>query len=123
MVLGTTNLPTQLASQRHLKGPFLLFSDTFPQLQSPLGEMQREGNGLGSLLPPRVPQTLAQRPWLQASKWGEGEEWLPGHIVTFRGPQRRAPGPSPSRTAPPGLEGCMKFLSPFLIGAQGAWRA
>lgn len=46
------------------------------------------------------------RPWHKGlgsrpPRGGEGEERPPGHSVTFRGPQRRAPGPSPPRTAPP----------------------
>lgn len=114
--MGTLNLPTQLAFPNHLRGPFLL--------RAPL-ERQKEGNGLGSLLPPGVPQTLAQRPWLQASKGGggEGEERLPGHSVTFRGPQRRAPGPSPPRTAPPSAPWPWRgyeISDPFALWGPGA---
>lgn len=65
-------------------------------------ERDKEGSGLASLLPPVVPQTLAQRPWLLASKLGGGRG-RSGCLasVTFRGPQRRAPGPSPPRTNRP----------------------
>ena len=63
--MGTLNLPTQLAFPKPPEGSF--------SAQSTLGERQEEGNGLGSLLPPGAPQTLAQRPWLQASGEGGGE--------------------------------------------------
>lgn len=45
------------------------------------------------------PGTKALAPGLQVGRGGE--EWRTGHSVTFRGPQRRAPGPSPHATAPP----------------------
>lgn len=85
----------------------------------PLERRRKEGNGQGSLPPPRVPQTLAQRPWLQASQYGGGAERQPGRRMTFRGPQRRAPGPSLPRAAPPvppGLGGSRKFPSRCLVG-------
>ena len=64
MVFGNSKLAHPACFPKPPEGSF--------SAQSALGERQKEGNGLGSLLPPGVPQTLAQRPWLQASKGGAG---------------------------------------------------
>lgn len=41
---------------------------------------------------------------------------MPGHSMTFRGPQRRAPGQSLPRTSPSGRG--FKVSFPFSIGAE-----
>lgn len=116
--------PPNLSPKAALGGPFLILLKPLISHRGPLkGRRQKEGNGQGSPPPPRVPQSLAQRPWLPASKYGGREEWLPSHCVTFSGPQRRAPGPSLPRTAPlvpPGLRGSRKFLFPFLVGLESS---
>lgn len=76
---------------------------------------QEEGDRQGSLPPSRVPQTLAQRPWLWASMRGGGAG-VPGHSMTFRGPQRRAPGQSLPRTSRSGRG--FKVSVPFSIEAE-----
>lgn len=97
---GTPNLPTQLASQSQLKRSFFHPSSyTFPQPESPWREAEM---GWGPCCHPEF-----LRPWHKGlgsgppSWWGRGEEWRTGHSMTFRGPQRRAPGPSLPRSAPP----------------------
>lgn len=121
-LFGTPNLPTQLASQNHLRGPFqLLPSTSLRQRVSPWRGGRRKETGRG---PCHHPEFL--KPWHKGlgsrpPSGEEGEEWLPGHRVTFRGPQRRAPGPSLPRTSPlvpPGLGGGLKFLFPFIVGVQ-----
>lgn len=89
--MGTLNLPTQLAFPNHLRGPFLL--------RAPL-ERQKEGNGLGSLLLPGVPQTLAQRPWLQASKGGGGGGEAAWPQCDLQRPPEKGTWPLPAQNCP-----------------------
>lgn len=78
VLLGTLNLPTQLAFPNHLR---VLFCSERPW------RGRRKETELSPCYHQEFLQTLAQRPWLQASKGGGGEERLPGHSVTFRGPR------------------------------------
>lgn len=80
----------------------MLFSCTFPQPESPWRQAEgRKWAGVpAATLSSSDPGTKALAPGLQGGG-GEGEEWQPGHTVTFRGPQRRAPGLSLPRATPP----------------------
>lgn len=119
---GTLKLAHPTCFSKPPKGSLTLYPYTFPQPESPLGEGQKKEMGWGPCC-----HSGCLRPWHKGlgsrppSGGGRGEEWPPGHGVTFRGPQRRAPGPSLPRTAPPsapwpwrGLD----FCPPSLLGPE-----
>lgn len=113
------NLPTQLASQSHLGCalPSSLTPSVSHRVSSWRGAEGKKWAGVSAAtLGASDPGTKALAPGLQV---GGGEEWPPGHGMTFRGPQRRAPGPSLPRTALPSAPWPwrgLNFCPPSLLG-------
>lgn len=116
MVFGNSKLAHPACFPKPPEGSF--------SAQSALGEAEgRKRAGVpAATRSSSDPGTKALAPGLQG-RGGEGEERLPGHSVTFRGPQRRAPGPSPPRTAPPSAPWPWRgyeISDPFALWGPGA---